>query len=169
MEESFLAVCGFLDCDVLMHLEFANSGREVGERCFSYVEGCSSAPRSSSLSLALLCVDDIARFLLMFYQCLMYLCCSSSRRPWWCLVAVVLAGLHCRTFRECKAASLAAACALALSDDTVPSVFLMLHVIAAVLAPMFPPKKKRQSNLNAFHAARRAASGAGPVRARTDR
>ena len=99
-------------------------------------------------------MDDIAWLLLMFYQCLMYVCCSSPRRPWWCLVAVVLAGLHCRTFQECQAASLAAACALALSDDTVPSVFLMLHVFSAVVAPMFPPKRKRQSNLNAFNAAR---------------
>jgi hypothetical protein len=103
-------------------------------------------------------MEDIARFLLRFYQCLMYVCCSSSCRPWWCLVAVVLAGWHCRTFQECKAASLAAASALALSDDTVPSVFLMLHVFAAVLAPIFAPKKKRQSNLTAYNAARRGAA-----------
>ena len=61
------------------------------------------------LSFVLPLIKDVAHFVLLFYQCLVYVCCSSARRPWCCLVAVVLAGLHCRILRECEAVSLGAA------------------------------------------------------------
>ena len=138
--------------------EVAGDARGPGLPC----AGCASVRGAiedvgdpARLSFVLPLIKDAAHFVLLFYQCLVYVFCSSAHRPWWCLVAVVLAGLHCRRLRECKAVSLGAACALALSDETLPAAILVAHVVAAVLVPIFRPKKKEQSNLAAYNAARR--------------
>jgi hypothetical protein len=95
---------------------------------------------SPSVELGVL---DFVRLLLVFFQCCFYVSCSSWRRPWWLLASAFLADCHCRRLVSCRVVSAAAACVLALDDASFGGFWHAVNVMAALVAPMFPPKKAK--------------------------
>ena len=84
---------------------------------------------------------------LVFFQCCLYVSCSSWRRPWWLLALAFLADCHCRRLAFCRLVSATAACVLAFDDVTLHGCWHAANVMAALVAPLFAPKKsKRGSN-----------------------
>lgn len=108
----------------------------VGGLCFLAFE-------PAWLSLGLASVEDLVRFILVCYQCCLYLWCSSSWQPWWLLALAFAAGCHCRGVAVCRAISVAAACLLCVSDSVLGWHWHVFNIAAALRAPLFPPKRSR--------------------------
>ena len=91
---------------------------------------------------------EVVRWLLALFQCCFYVSCSRWRRPWWLLVMAFLTDCHCRRMASCRALSAAAALLLALDGAALPGFWHAVNLMAALVAPLFPPKKsKRGSHL----------------------
>ena len=86
------------------------------------------------------------QWLLVFLQCCFYVSCSSWQRPWWLLALAFLADCHCRRLASCRLVSAAAACVLAFDDVTFHGCWHAANVMAALVAPLFAPKKSQRGS-----------------------
>ena len=96
-------------------------------------------------ALAVVHFPDLVLSLMGLYQCFLYVSCSSVWRPWWLLASAFACDRHCGCQASCRGLSAAAACVLSLDDATFGGTWHAANIVAALCAPLFPPKKKSKT------------------------